>query len=273
MSRFEKPGDNARAKTINRPALNRETLALLGARGDIDPALLLVLKHNASDNPWTLAGGATLEAASNRGVVEAAEDVVLLDAQNESASYSVLGGDGGLPVGAYRIRVRCKASAAVAGDLGIKVENVTDSTTILAEVTRQPATSGYAIVDVLFSVRAADAGDSIKVTLTKKTATANSIRVDCSAHHPLSAEDRAWGRVPDGGRIEYARNGAGLPTAHTIYDAQTGGNAIETAAYTYNGTVTDQLDSLAYTRDGATMTKTYTYGGTGLLDRVSRSVA
>lgn len=260
MARFEKPGDNARSRKINRPSLSREALVLLGYSGDVDPAKLLFL-DDESGNDWVDVLGSTASATgANRGTLYAALNHRRLDAQNDEAYVQVVGGPGGLPVGAYRARFHVVSSAGVASDLGIRVLNATDASTILAEVAKTvPTARGF--VDVLFSVRAADSGDNVRIHVKKLLATANVIDVDFVSIHPVSAEAYPWGEVPPGGRVEFAY-ASGLVSTHTIYDAQAGGNVVESAAYTYVG---GQLSTVAYTRDGVTMTETHTYTGTDLM--------
>lgn len=257
MSRFlkESATEYIRARHPNRPAVGRELLALLGCELDIDPALLLNGK-DAAANDWTTENGASLEAATNQGTVEMMADVLKLDGQNEDG-YVLLTG---LPQGAYMLRCAASASATVAGDLGIKVRNATDATDILAEVARATVAGAttYRIFEVPFSVRAADVGDALRAVFTKKTATANIIRVDYVSVHPLSARKQAWGEVPDGGRSVPAYANGAVDTI-TIYDALTAGNVIETATFAYNGDGT--VDTITRTRDGRTRTTTYGYTG------------
>lgn len=269
-TRWKIPNDKVRTRDVNRPLVGRELLAALGCELDVDPAALIALKDTVTDD-WTLAGGATTEAATDRGTTEMASHVVLLDAQGESASFTRTGGAGGLPAGTYYLRVRCKDSAQVADDLGIKIQNTTDATAVLAEVTRT-LTAAYAVLEVLFTVKAADAGDSLEFTFTKKTATANSIRMDYCTIVPVTVRgDGAWGTVPEGGRVEHTLTG-GKVTEHKVYDAASGGNVVETGAYTYDATNTDQLNTLAMTREGRTLTETYTYDANGDLTSVKRTV-
>lgn len=262
MTRFLKDSatEGIRARHPNRPATGRELLALLGCELDVDPAQLLRLKDTFA-NDWTLTG-ATFEATgASQGVTNMALDVVLLDALNEEGYVDLTG----LPQGAYMLRAYAKDSAQVADDLGVKVRNVTDAGDILAEVTKT-MTGAYKIHTALFSVRAADVGDTMRAMFTKKTGTANSIRIDYIAIVPLSAVKLAWGQVPDDGRFQVLTwNADDQPLTSAIYDHPTAGNVVESQAYTYASAV---LTTLVRVREGRTRTESYTYN-TGRLETMT----
>lgn len=82
---------------------------------------------------------------------------------------------------------------------------------------------------------------------------------------------RWMGHVPAPGRIEYTYNVDETVATHTIYDATSLGNVVESATYTY---ADGKLSSLARVRDGQTLTDAYAYNATtGLLEKVTRTVA
>lgn len=251
VERYVKP-QTASTLHANRPALSRELLALLGAHADLDPNALFICDADGV-TPWTLSGGATLEATANRGTKYASLNRLLLDAQNEQGAATLLAGAGGIAQGCYLVRVHCIASAAVAGDLSLVVRNTTDGNDVLSTTLATRTTDGF--LEALVTIRAADEGDTLELRLKKATATANSIRVDYATLHPADAIVDSFGKIPRGGRIEYGYT-SGDVTSHTIYDAAAGGNAIETAVYTYGA---DGLSTLAQTRSGRTLTTTYTY--------------
>jgi len=264
--RYIKP-QQAVTHHANRPTLSRELLAMLGAHADVDASLLFVCDADGVA-PWTLIDGATLEATgAERGARYASQNRLVLASQNAQGNATLLGGAGGLAAGTYVLRIHHVSAAAVAGDLCVSVRNVTDATNVLAPTTFSTTTSD-GFTEILVTIRASDAGDTLELRIWKATATANTIRVDYAALHPAAARRMPYGEIPPGGsrKLTYAGDNV---ASHTIYDSPNGtGNVVETAAYTYEG---DDLQSIAYTRDGKTATKTFVYAS-GNLDYVHWSI-
>lgn len=202
-TRFIKDGDQGYAREANRAFFSREQAAALGYDKDFDPHMTLRL-NDVFNNDWTLANGATLvdNLSDDLGDTVMGVKRVVLDAITEEASYTVKGGSKGLPAGLWYFRVRVKDTAQVANDLGIKVRNETDAVDILAEVTRT-CQGDWSIIEVLVNIPSSADGDTIKVTFTKKTGTANTINIDYGSHVPIetrkAAESVAPGKVVFGG--------------------------------------------------------------------------
>ncbi len=114
-----------------------------------------------------------------------------LDAQTEEVDYTQAAsalGHGATGNSTYKLFVRAKDSAQIANDLRIKVENTTD-VTVLANVTKT-LTAAWAYYSVDVTLGSTDATtDNIKVTLSKDTATANTINLDYVMWIPITLDN------------------------------------------------------------------------------------
>lgn len=110
---------------------------------------------------------------------------LILDSSTSRAEYSFIAGTD-LPLGTYRLFIRCKDSAQIIDDLQISVYNTTDSTFVLDYVYKTlTAAWGYVSVDVTISDD--DDGDYMRVKLCKTLATANTIDLDYVLWVPISS--------------------------------------------------------------------------------------
>lgn len=104
---------------------------------------------------------------------------VVLDAQNDSADFSITQSSWALPIGDYTMYVRAKDSAQVSNDLTLSVYNTTDAASVATG--NKTCTASYAWYSLDFSIAAGQSGDAIRFRANKNTATANSISVDLIA--------------------------------------------------------------------------------------------
>jgi hypothetical protein len=132
----------------------------------------------------TLISTASIDATQTDDV----GDSVLCDNQGEGVRIDLTAGTQ-LPVGRYKVLIRVKASSAVANDLGMAVQNITDTENRNADmktIVKTPSTS-FAYYEMVFDVFVGDGGDNdtIRVFIRKEQATANSIWVDYFLIVPL----------------------------------------------------------------------------------------
>jgi hypothetical protein len=110
----------------------------------------------------------------------------ILDAQNENVYYEFTGGTD-LPLGTYKLFMRAKDSAQVADDISCLVRNTTDSTDVMAETTKT-LTGAWAYYSFDVTIASDDDTDTIRVTLNKETATANTIDLDYVLWVPITLD-------------------------------------------------------------------------------------
>lgn len=110
----------------------------------------------------------------------------ILDAQNENVYYEFTGGTD-LPLGTYKLFVRAKDSDQVADDISCLVRNTTDSTDVMAKTTKT-LTGSWAYYAFDVTIASDDDTDTIRVTLNKETATANTIDLDYVLWVPITLD-------------------------------------------------------------------------------------
>jgi hypothetical protein len=110
----------------------------------------------------------------------------ILNAQNENVYYEFTGGTD-LPLGTYKLFLRAKDSAQVADDISCLVRNTTDSTDVMAETTKT-LTGSWAYYSFDVTIASDDDTDTIRVTLNKETATANTIDLDYVLWVPITLD-------------------------------------------------------------------------------------
>ncbi|MHC1576469.1 MAG: LamG domain-containing protein [Methanosarcinaceae archaeon] len=100
----------------------------------------------------------------------------LLDAQNEDVSFIRLQEDVTLPEGDYLLFARVRDTQQVANDLELLVYNDPDSSSIATST--ETLSWDYDLYTLAFNIDSADAGDTIKLSISKDTATTNDIYID-----------------------------------------------------------------------------------------------
>lgn len=110
----------------------------------------------------------------------------ILNAQDENVYYEFTGGTD-LPLGTYKLFLRAKDSAQVADDISCLVRNTTDSTDVMAETTKT-LTGSWAYYAFDVTLASDDDTDTIRVTLNKETATANTIDLDYVLWVPITLD-------------------------------------------------------------------------------------
>ena len=101
---------------------------------------------------------------------------ILLDAQNEDVSFLRLQEDVTLPEGDYLLFARVRDTQQVANDLELLVYNESDSSSIATST--ETLSWDYDLYTLAFTIDSADSGDTIKLSVSKDTATTNDIYVD-----------------------------------------------------------------------------------------------
>ena len=114
-------------------------------------------------------------------------EIPVLDAQNDNVYYDFTGYTN-LPKGTYQLFVYAKDTDQVANDLRIKVRNQTDAVDLLNVTKTLTDSFGYVYAGS-FELNADDEGDTIRVTLSKDTVTANTIYVDYAIYEPTINND------------------------------------------------------------------------------------
>lgn len=121
--------------------------------------------------------GDTTSTGSSSTDSDAVGDAVeLLDAITEVVHYSITQNVYELPEGDYKLLVRLKDANQVADDVQLTVYNTTDAASIATDTYTATAAFSYFLLD--FTIDSADVGDSIKLSIDKATANANTITVD-----------------------------------------------------------------------------------------------
>ena len=132
----------------------------------------------------TLFVGATIDT----GQTDDVGNSVLLDAQSEGVRIDLTAGTY-IWNGRYKCVIRVKDTAQITNDLGLRVQNTTDSEDRNADmgIIYRTATSSFAYYEIVFDVREDDVtgGDNIRIFMRKEQTDTNSIYVDYFLILPL----------------------------------------------------------------------------------------
>ena len=110
----------------------------------------------------------------------------IFNAQNENVYYEITGGTT-LPLGTYKLFLRAQDANQVADDISILVRNTTDATDVMP-LTTKTLTSSFDYVSFDVTLAADDDGDTIRITINKETATANTIDLDYILWVPVTLD-------------------------------------------------------------------------------------
>ncbi len=127
----------------------------------------------------TIGAGAAAAADANAS----GGSCVQLNANAEAVYILITQSIWALPTGDYRVYVRAKDSAQVAGDLTLGIYNSTDAT--WAGSASKTLTASYAWYSVDVTTAADDVGDLLEIIAQKASATANTISIDIICVVPI----------------------------------------------------------------------------------------
>ena len=110
----------------------------------------------------------------------------ILNAQNENVYYEITGGTT-LPLGTYKLFLRAQDANQVADDISVLVRNTTDATDVMP-LTTKTLTAAFDYVSFDVTLASDDDADTIRITINKEAATANTIDLDYILWVPVTLD-------------------------------------------------------------------------------------